>query len=100
VRHNDVIYLVSIEIDYDDIGNSIETLSKRLVYANENEVGVSEFYNASVAGLKPEKRFEIYSFEYQGEDRVEHNDNMYRVIRASTRGEKTRLTCERVIADV
>jgi len=99
MRHKDVIQLVSVETDYDEIGNPVKVETKRTVYANQFEVSSSEFYEASTQGLKPEKQFEIYSFEYGGEARLNHEGRDYRVIRTSSRGEKTRLVCERVLAD-
>lgn len=97
MRHKDVIYLISIESVKDDIGNSIDTEIKRMVYANKFYINQSEFYNAQVAGLKPSQQFEIYSFEYKNEARLEHDGIKYSIIRADERGDKTRITCERVI---
>lgn len=99
MRHNDVIYLIKTQVVEDELGNQIPQETERLVYANQMAVTQSEFYNAASTGLRPAKRFEIYSFEYQGEDRLKHDGMMYRIIRVETRGEKTRITCERVAAD-
>ena len=99
MRHNDVIYLISIEVVEDEIGNQIPQEKERLVYANQMAVTQSEFYNAATTGLKPAKQFEVYSFEYQGEEKLRHNNTICRIIRAETRGDKTRLVCEMVISD-
>lgn len=99
MRFKEVIYLLSVTVTYDEIGNPIETVTERKVYANEFSVTSSEYYNAALTGLRPAKQFEIYSFEYQGEEKLKHNGITYRIIRTETRGEKTRLTCERVAAD-
>lgn len=99
MRHKDVIYLITTEIVEDEIGNQIPQETERLVYANQMAVTQSEFYNAAAAGLRPSKMFEIYSFEYQGEERLKHDGMVYRIIRTETRGEKTRIICERVAAD-
>ncbi len=99
MRHNQVIYLQSVTIVEDEIGNQKEVVTERMVFANELSVSSQEFYNAAVTGLRPTKRFEIYSFEYQGEERLKHDGMVYRIIRTETRGEKTRITCERVAAD-
>jgi SPP1 family predicted phage head-tail adaptor len=99
MRHHDVIHLISVDTTYDEIGNPIEVETERMVYANQFEVSSTEFYEASAQGLKPEKQFEIYSFEYQGEDRLKHDGQIYRVIRSATRGEKTRITCQKVIGN-
>lgn len=99
MRFKDVIYLINVTVTEDEIGNQIETVAERMVFANELSVSTEEFYSAGQAGLRPTKRFEIYSFEYQGEDRLKHDGVVYRVIRTEKRGEKTRITCERVAAD-
>jgi len=99
MRFKDVIYLISVTITEDEIGNQIETPVERMVYANEYSVSANEYYNAAVVGLRPSKTFEIYSFEYQNEGKLKHNNVLYRIIRAETRGEKTRLVCERVASN-
>src|SRR5690606_24516285 len=99
MRHDQVIYLLSVTTTQDEIGNQIEDVTERMVFANELAVTSEEFYNAAVTGLRPTKRFEIYSSEYQGEDRLKHDGVVYRVIRTEKRGEKIRITCERVVAD-
>ena len=99
LRHHEVIYLISTQIIEDEIGNQIEQDTERKVYANEFSVSATEYYNAAVTGMRPSKSFEIYSFEYNGEEKLKHNGVIYRIIRAETRGEKTRITCERVAAD-
>ncbi len=100
MRHNQIIKLISVTITEDDIGNQIEAPTERQVYANQFYVSSSEFYNAAVTGLKPEKQFEIYAWEYQGEKKLKHDGVTYRILRTEARGEKTRLTCEKVTADV
>lgn len=99
MRFKEVIYLLSVTVGYDEIGNPVETVTERKVYANEFSVSSSEYYNAALTGLRPAKQFEIYSFEYQGEEKLKHNSIIYRIIRTETRGEKTRLSCERVVVD-
>lgn len=99
MRHKDVIYLISIQVIEDEIGNQIPKKIERMVYANQMAVTQTEFYNAAITGLKPAKQFEIYSFEYQGEEKLKHEEQMYRILRVETKGEKTRLICEKVAAD-
>lgn len=99
MRHNQIIKLINVIVTEDAIGNQIASTTERTVYANEYYISQSEFYNAAVADLKPEKQFEIYSYEYQDEPKLEHDGKVYNVIRTEKRGDKTRLTCERIIAD-
>jgi SPP1 family predicted phage head-tail adaptor len=100
MRHKEVIYLISYgSSTLDSVGNQIVSTTERLVYANEFYVNGSEFYRAAQAGLKAEKQLEVYSFEYNGEEKLKHNNVVYKIIRAETRGDKTRITCEKVVGD-
>jgi len=99
LRHNQIIKLITVTVTEDSIGNQVALTTERTVYANEFYVNQSEFYNASVAGLKPEKQFELYSYEYQGEPKLKHDTDTYNIIRTEKRGDKIRLTCERILAD-
>jgi SPP1 family predicted phage head-tail adaptor len=90
---------LSATVVADNIGNQTEVLGERKVYANEYSVSSGEFYNAAVTGLKPAKAFEIYSFEYNNEDKLKHDGSIYRIIRTQGKGEKVVLTCEKVAAD-
>lgn len=92
MRHKDVIELVSIEIVEDELGNQTEQPACRQIFANEFDISATEFYEAGAQGLKPEKRFEIYDFEYQGETKFRYNGIVYDIIRTQTKGEKIRLT--------
>lgn len=94
MRHNDVIYLVGVTVTYDSLGNPIKKPTKRMVYANRFSINSSEFYDASRQGLKPEKDFEIYSFEYEGEETFNYDEKEYTIIRTQQRGEKIRLIGE------
>ena len=99
MRHYEVIFLISVQVTQDDVGNGIEQITERKVYANEFSVSANEYYNSAMSGVRPSKSFEIYSFECRGEEKLKHKDLVYRIVRTETRGEKTRITCERVAAD-
>jgi SPP1 family predicted phage head-tail adaptor len=99
VRHHDVIDLITVVIVEDELGNQLEEESYRQVFANSYGISSSEFYEASNQGLKPEKSFEIYTIEYQDESKFRYNGVKYNIIRTQTRGDKTRLTGEKVIGD-
>lgn len=99
MRHHDVIDLISVTIIEDELGNQIEQEVSRQVFANQFGISTTEFYEAGAQGLKPEKAFELYAFEYQNEPKFKHNNIEYKIIRTQTRGEKIRLTGEKVIGD-
>lgn len=94
MRFNQIIELVSVRIRDDEIGNQIEDKQLRKVYANQRNISMSEFYNASISDIKPSAAFEIYTFEYEGEKELFHNGKHYEVVRVSTLGDRTILTCE------
>lgn len=96
VRHNDVVLLLSKKVEYDELGNAIETVKERMVYANEMSVSMQEFYEAGKQGIRPEKQFEIYTYEYAGESQLKHNGLIYNIIRAQSKGDKTRIVCKKV----
>lgn len=99
MRHNDVIYLISVQLTQDEWGNWIEEEEERMVFANEFSVSTKEFYDASLAGLKPSKTWEIYSFEYNGETKLRHEEDVYKVMHTVKKGDKLRLVVERVAGD-
>ncbi|GAA5417979.1 hypothetical protein Pryu01_03057 [Paraliobacillus ryukyuensis] len=95
MRYNDVIYLMSQSVTYDEYKNPITTTEERKVYANQMRVTTSERYEAANHGLKPSKRFEIYTFEYNGQSKLKHETVVYNITDVDERGEKIQLTCEK-----
>jgi len=95
MRHHSVIYLIRITMGEDEIGNPTEKKDERMVYANEMSVSMNEFYEAGRSGIRAEKQFEIYSFEYDDEPYLKHEGIEYKVIRTPKRGDKIRIVCER-----
>ena len=102
ILQNLKIKLVSITVTDDDIGNQVETETTNEVWAEETGVRQSEFYNAAVAGLRPERTFVIWANEYSGQTRIEADGVKYKLIRAynnPSKSEMIELVCERVVAD-
>lgn len=67
------------------------------VFADKKSVGYSEFYKAAQAGYTTELKFDVYSFEYTGQQIVEYpvsSGTRYRVLRTYLHGngEFTELT--------
>ena len=108
MRYNKVIQLISTEIPLDEygnpatdeFGNPIKNKTEKKVFANENSIGSSEYYNAASEGLRPEVKFEIRTVEYDSEKEIKYNGDIYNIIQSQSMGEKTILTCEKVNADV
>ena|SRR5690554_5378475 len=97
MRHKEVIHLESTTIKKDEWGNEVEVPDWKKIYANEYSIGSSEYYNAATAGLRPEKSFEIYSFEYNNEKKFKYKDEEYKIIRTQGKGEKVILIGEKVV---
>jgi len=100
MRYNKVIKLISLTIAQDGYGNEVEERTEREVFANENSIGSSEYYNAASQGLRPELKFEIRSIEYSGEKEIKFDGDIYNIIQSQSMGAKTILTCEKVNGDV
>jgi SPP1 family predicted phage head-tail adaptor len=94
----DVIELVSVTYTENDIGDSIEVVSNRQVFANKKSVRQTEFYQAAQTGLKPELMFEIRTTEYQDEEKLSYNGKEYTIIRSYDKnGEFTELICSGLV---
>lgn len=101
MRYKDVIYLLTTETFVDELGQTRETENDipRMVYANERGISSSEFYSAAQHGYKPERQFEIYAFDYNGESKLTHEGKEYRIIRTEKISEKVRISCGEVIGN-
>lgn len=94
------VILISEITDFDDIGNPIKTRKEKTVLCDLDSISRAEFYDASVAGMKPEVTFVIHLFEYEGENIVEYDNKEYKVIRTYANDyEEVELTCERVVGN-
>ena len=96
------VKLISVTVTEDAIGNQVQTETTTEVWAEETGVRQSEFYNAAVAGLRPERTFVVWANEYNGQTKIEADGVKYKLIRAynnPAKSEMVELVCERVIAD-
>ena len=75
-----------------EYGEPIQSMVYREVFANKKSVRQSEFYQAAVAGLKPELLFEVRSIEYGSDKKLKYNSKVYDIIRTYDKGEITELT--------
>ncbi|MCP3025413.1 phage head closure protein [Halobacillus sp. A5] len=92
--------LIHVSYEEDEIGNQKKVEEKRTILCNVNSISKSEFYDASVQGIKPEIEFIINKFEYENESKVEFEGVKYSVIRTySINFEEIELTCERVVGN-
>ena len=91
----DVAYLCVGENQLDALRKPHFVLSeKREVFCNNKGVKRNEFYQAAVAGFKPELCIEIKTSDYGKETHVEFDGTVYRIIRTyPTKNENTELIC-------
>ena len=95
-----VLNLIKEKYDFDEIGNHISDKEKTEVFCKEKSVSRSEFYNASIAGLKPSIVFIVKLVDYNNETKVEYDNSIYNVIRTyKINSEEIELVCEKVIGN-
>jgi len=85
---HEVITLIKREYGKDDI--------RREVFCEERSVGQKEFYAAHGTEFRPEKKLILADYlDYEGETLVEHNGQLFRVLRSYRNGQELELTVER-----
>jgi len=80
---SDIIYLCVIDVSEDEIGNREETITtKNKVYATIKDVMSYEYYNALASNkYKLEFGVEIYKKDYNNQEIIEYNNELYTVVR-------------------
>ena len=80
--YNDVITLLTITETENDIGDLIETISKKEVFAQVRSIGMKENYESLAVGLKPELTFILADYyDYDDQEFIEYNTVRYKVLR-------------------
>ena len=80
--YSEIIYLLNETITEDEIGNTISSSNTSTkCYAKKQSVRTNEFYNATMTGLTPSCEFVIKRLNYNGEDTIKWNNQLYSVIR-------------------
>lgn len=81
------IFLIKNDFKQDEkIGGWIKTENKRKIFADISSISLSEFYNAKIAGMKPELKINVREFEYKGEEALIFSNVKYVVIRTYNKG--------------
>lgn len=76
-----VLTLVSVTYQKDEIGQMVPVPVKRDVFCNISSVSASEWFDAGQAGLNPEYRATMFSYDYNGEQIAELDGTRYGVYR-------------------
>jgi len=97
---SDELTLIKDAYTFDDIGNQISSHVKNTVFCDVKSISRSEFYNAATTGLKPSLVFIVHNCEYDNEEKVEYEGNVFKVIRTYIKNtEEIELTCEKVLGN-
>lgn len=82
---NDVLTLINQTYVTDDYGVERATETPKNVFCDVASITQNEFYAANEAGLKPALRFDIFAYDYSGEELVEFNGVRYTIYRTYQR---------------
>lgn len=91
---DDIAYLIKEEIrGRDQYGNEILTQTPRMIYCQIQSVTRNEYYAAGTDDIKPELDLRItHRLDYEGENLVRYNGELYDVIRTFWSGDAVTLT--------
>jgi SPP1 family predicted phage head-tail adaptor len=89
------IQLISVVKTTDADGYPVEEMTETTVLANKLPVRSSEYYAASQAGYLIEKTFEINSIEYDGQEDLRFENEVYRIVRTYEKDDFIELYCEK-----
>ncbi len=78
---NDIAFLIKLAFSQDEIGNDIESVSRKKVFCQITSASQSEFFKAAQIGFKAEKRIKMWKSEYDGEQIVEIDGKQFNVYR-------------------
>ena len=80
--YDKVITLLSIVESQNDMGDLVEEITEKNVFADVKSVGMRETYEANIAGLKPEMVFVLADYlEYSGQEHIKYDSVRYYVLR-------------------
>lgn len=95
---SDVISLISVSYAKDKIGQQVPAEHAKQVFCAVQSVSVSEFSSAGQLGLRPEYKFTLFAYDYDGQPLVDYCGNRYAVYRTyRAQNEQIELYCERQV---
>lgn len=78
---SEVITLVSQTYTVDEYGVHQPTPTQRDVFCNVQSVSANEFFSGAQNSIKPEYRFTMFKYDYEGEETVIFNGKSYTIYR-------------------
>lgn len=94
--YDETIYLISKGHtgEKDEYGDEILKIVKKPVFAEKKSIKRTEFYQAQSSGYKPEIVFELSDrIDYDGQQEIEHEGVIYKVLRTYETGTKIEIVC-------
>lgn len=88
---DEIIKLLVTENKVNEIGDPVKEIQKLTRYAEKLEIGQKEFYQAAATGLKPEIKFKIWKFEYNGEMFFEYEGRTYKIIKTYVKKDEEKI---------
>ena len=89
----DTIKLISVSRERNSNGYPVDTETATEVFADVKSVTRKEFYDALRAGVAPTIAFKMFTWDYAGQNYVEHIGKRYKVERSYIEGDMVELNC-------
>lgn len=84
---NDILILIQQNRGVDEYGDPAITETRREVFCDTASIGQKEFYQAHAVGLQPEMKLVLADYlDYNGEQMVEYDGQIFRVLRTYRTG--------------
>lgn len=99
--YNEIIKLIKETKSVNEYGDLAVTTTEKVVFAEVQSIGMSEFYQAQATGLRPEIKFIIADYlDYNGEQALKYTpysgtEQKYKIIRTYRNGNELELTAKR-----
>ena len=95
---NEILILIQQIQGVDEYGDPSVTEVRRSVFCRQASIGQREFYQAHAVGLKPELRLVLSDYlDYNNEQLVEYDGQIYRVLRTYRTGQELELVVYREV---
>lgn len=73
---------------------------RREVFAKQNSIGMTEFYQAAATDYRPELKFTLTDYlDYNGETFAKYDGTLYRIMRTYRAGQEIELTLTHASAE-
>ena len=95
---NEILTLIHRIQGVDEYGDPTITETRREIFCRQASIGQKEFYQAHAVGLQPELKLVLADYlDYNGEQLVEYNGQIYRVLRTYRTGQELELVVYREV---